>query len=345
MTAANNRFPGSEKSSTLRRPLRTVWFKLFLVFERMGVHILPKTCYSPIQDYRWLANNRSLWVARCRLTGLDWDIDEQFGWLGKICKPYYREIPGLEFYKESSARDWGPGYGPIESQVTHCFIRAVAPPQIIESGGGQSTMCMLHAAAMNAQDGRVVSQILSIDPYLRKELLQQQGITLLQQTCQSVPGEVFAKLRPGDLLVVDSSHAVKVGSDVIRVNLEIIPSLPPGVFIQIHDISLPYLYGPLTPSPSLMNNSQATALLAGLLIGNKSLSVLASLSALHHDKTQQLQMPLPDYRPQSSLEGLRQTEPPTGHFPGSIWMQTGQPRQCVAGPEEFATRRSERKYS
>jgi len=282
-------------------------------------------------------------MGRCRLTGLDWDIDAQFAWLEKICRPYYREVSGLAFYEESSARGWGPGYGPIESQVVHCFIRAIAPPQIIEVGSGQSTICMLHAAAMNARDGRVVSQILAVDPYPRKELQQQQGITLSRQTCQSVPCEVFAKLRAGDLLFVDSSHAVKVGSDVIRIYLEIIPSLPPGVFIHVHDIFLPYLYSPSTLLPNLMNNSQETALLAALLIGNKSLSVLASLAALHHDKSQQLQILLCDYRHQSSLEGLRQTDPPTGHFPSSIWMQTGQPSERVAGPEEFATRRSEHK--
>ena len=337
MTATDNRIPGSEKSLTFRRLLRTVWFRLFLVFERMGIHILPKTYYSPIQDYRWLANNTNLWAGRCRLTGVDWDVDEQFAWLEKICKPYYREVSGLAFYQESSAHGWGPGYGPIESQVLHCFVRAVAPQQIIEIGSGQSTMCMLHAAEMNTRDGRVSSHIISIDPHPRKELQQQEGITVLQQVCQSVPSELFAKLRAGDLLFVDSSHAVKVGSDVIRIYLEIIPALPSGVFIHIHDIFLPYLYGPSTLSPSLMNNSQETALLAALLIGNKSLSVLASLSALHHDKTQQLRILLSDYLPQSSLEGLRQTDPPTGHFPSSVWMQTGKPvNRHAAEPQRLA---------
>ncbi len=311
----------------IRHLIRTVRFRLFLLFERLGVHILPKTYYSPIQDHHWLAKNSHLWVDRCHLIGVDWDVDKQFAWVEEICKPYYREVAGLKFYKESTERAWGPGYGPIESQVLHCFIRTVAPPQIIEIGSGQSTMCMLHASAMNAQHRRASSHIVSIDPYPRKELLHQPGITILKEACQSVPSEAFSKLRPGDLLFVDSSHAVKVGSDVIRIYLEIIPALPPGVFVQIHDIFLPYLYSPSTLLANL-NNSQETALLAALLTGNKGLSVLASLAALHRDKTQQLQTLLSDYRPQPSLEGLRQTDPPTGHFPSSIWMQTGQPQCC-----------------
>lgn len=306
----------------VRRWGRDLWFKAFLLFEKVGLQVLPKSYYSPVQDYHWLEANKELWMGRCGLSGVEWNVDRQMEWVEEICGPYQCEVRGLESFQQSATHEWGPGFGPIESQVLHCFIRSKTPERIIEIGSGQSTVCMVRASELNAKEGQTVSQILCVEPYPRTALQRLQGVRLLKQMCQEVPRSVFSELRAGDLLFIDSSHAVKVGSDVIRIYLEIIPNLPTGVFIHIHDINLPYLYIRSTLSPLFMQNTQETALLAALLMGNEHLSVLAALSALHYDRPRELKNLLPDYDPDGNFEGLSSRYPLKGHAPSSIWLQT-----------------------
>ncbi len=296
------------------------WFRIFLLLDRVGLHVLPKHYYTPVPDYRWLQTHREAWIGRAPLTGVQWDLDQHFEWLAQICKSYYHEVAGLEFFNQTAARGLGPGFGPIESQVLHCFIRAKAPSRIIEIGGGMSTACMLRAANLNTQEGRPQSQITCVEPYPSKAFRKIENITHIEQPCQTVPHSVFTQLQPGDLLSVDSSHSVKAGSDVMRIYLDIVPRLSSGVFIHIHDIFLPYLY----PRAILSNpfGWQETALLLALLTNNKHLSVLACLAALHYDRTEKLVGLLSDYQPQANLEGLCPSYPPKGHFPNSLWLST-----------------------
>lgn len=315
---SSSRFAGPR----LRTLLRQIWFKAFLLFERLGIQIFPKSYYSPIPNFHWLANNQQIWAGPCRLTGIDWDLEKQLDWLRKICRPYYQEVAGLAFFEENQACEWGPGFGSIESQVLHCFVRSEVPTRILEIGSGLSTVCMLHASDLNLQMGRCRSQITCIDPYPTKRIQEVANISVLKQPCQAVSHAIFAQLRRGDLLFIDSSHAVKVGSDVIRIYLDVIPSLPPGVFLHIHDVNLPYLYDRSTLSSYFFANSQETALLTALLTQNAHLAVLSSLSALHYDRPQELVELVSDYKPQASFQGLCLSYPPEGHFPNSIWVQT-----------------------
>ncbi len=59
---------------------------------------------------------------------------------------------------------------------------------------------------------------------------------------QSATADVLAALAPGDLLFVDSSHVHKPGSDVETVFDVLIPGVPEGVFVHLHDIYTPYRY-------------------------------------------------------------------------------------------------------
>jgi hypothetical protein len=187
---------------------------------------------------------------------------------------------------------------------------------------------MVEAVKKNREENKPSTKITCIEPYPRKSFKNLPNIRHLAELCQAVPESVFAELGAGDLLFVDCSHAVKIGSDVLRVYLDIIPNLPPDVIIHIHDIFLPYLY----PRDALENffGWQETVLLAALLINNGGLSVLASLSALHYDRSRELRALLSDYQPQVNEEGLRPGgAAPTGHFPSSLWLRTRARAQSV----------------
>jgi hypothetical protein len=207
---------------------------VFLLFDRLGLHILAKNYYSPVPNHHWLEKNKEAWIQRSTLTGVQWDLDQQFEWLARMCTPYYDEVAGLTFYNQAAASGAGLGFGPIESQVLHCFIRTNAPARVIEIGSGISTCCMLHAASLNHQEGKRPTCITCVEPYPRKGFSNASNVRHVKQPCQTVPLALFSELRDGDLLFVDSSHSVKVGSDVMRIYLEILPRLAPGVFVHIH---------------------------------------------------------------------------------------------------------------
>src|SRR5207247_7396668 len=70
--------------------LKRLSFGLFMLGDRVRVHVLPKHYHTPIPDYRWLRRNRSLWAGRASVTGVHWDLDEQLRWIRDLCSPYYR---------------------------------------------------------------------------------------------------------------------------------------------------------------------------------------------------------------------------------------------------------------
>jgi Methyltransferase domain len=295
-------------------------FKAFRVFERAGIHILPRHYYTPIPDSTWLDQNRSLWMGRSSLTGIGWDLPEQLAWLKETCTPYYPEVAGLSYYRALAQKASGPGYADIESQVLHCVMRRFAPAQVLEIGSGASTLCMLEASKLNQRDGKTPTKITCVEPYPSENLRRLSEIKLIPQFCQEVPLSVIDQLGKGDLLFIDSSHAVRVGSDVMRIYLEMIPRLPAGVLIQIHDIYLPYAYPRTVFTRPFW--WMETALLMALLINNPKIRVLGCLSALHYDYPQEMRQVLSDYTPAPNDEGLPPGKTEGGHFPSSVYLQT-----------------------
>jgi predicted O-methyltransferase YrrM len=299
----------------MRQLFRHACAAVFRLAECAGVHLTPKHYYTPVPDVRWLRQHTGLWKGAFALTDVDWNLDSQLDRLARICAPHRDEVAGLEFYRRATSDKWGPGYGPIESQVLHCFLRANRPRRVIEIGSGVSTACMLHGLDREAE-------LTCIEPFPSAVLREAAGTRLMARPCQEVPLSVFQELREGDLLFIDSSHSVKIGSEVPRLYLEIIPSLRPGVFVHIHDIFLPYLYPPdLLTWPFWA--WQETVLLAALLTHNPKLEVQFCLSALHHAKAAELRQVLPDYQPRAMDAGLFTNAAPQSHFPSSIWLRTG----------------------
>jgi predicted O-methyltransferase YrrM len=305
---------------TLVRVLRKVAATTFFTFDRVGLHVMPKHYSTPVPDYTFLRNNPDSWRGRVELRGVDWDLDAQLSWLRSICEPYYGEVRGLKRYAEITETGVGPGYGPIESQLLHCFIRSQRPRLVVEIGSGVSTRIMLDDAERNRQEGLGETHIIAIEPNAREELRRVPGITLNEAFVQKVPLSFFDQLEAGDMLFVDSSHAVKTGSDVVRIFMEIVPRLKPGVFIHIHDISLPYLYPRF--AESMFIGWQETTLVLALLMNNEHLKVLCCQSALHYDRPYEMAAITTDYRPQENKDGLVAGDPTGRHCPDSLWLQT-----------------------
>jgi hypothetical protein len=98
---------------------------------------------------------------------------------------------------------------------------------------------------------------------------------------------VFEELGDGDVLFVDTTHTVKIGSEVNVVVLEVLPRLRAGVVVHFHDIFLPFEYPRRWMEDfALYWNEQY--LIQAFLAHNESWEVLVAAQALSRMRRQEL---------------------------------------------------------
>ena len=108
-------------------------------------------------------------------------------------------------------------------------------------------------------------------------------MNLIKSKVQTIPFHQIAnKLGEDDLLFIDSTHAVKPGSDVNYLILEILPRLNSGVIVHFHDIYLPYDYK--RSVLQTMYQWSETSLLHAYLINNNKAKIMFCESHLHYEK-------------------------------------------------------------
>ncbi len=128
----------------------------------------------------------------------------------------------------------------LDSAALYAFIRDRRPRRYIEVGSGNSTKFAARAKA----DGALATAITSIDPRPRAEI-DELCDAVLRTRLERLPPDVFGDLEPGDVVFFDGSHSVYMGNDVAVFFLEVLPELPPGILVGIHDIYLPFDYPPM----------------------------------------------------------------------------------------------------
>src|SRR5690625_7675221 len=77
--------------------------------------------------------------------------------------------------KTAVSEHFGPGYGYIEAQALHGFLRHFRPEKIIEVGSGVSTFCMIHALGKNRKEQSTLSQLTCIEPHPSEKLQRMDG--------------------------------------------------------------------------------------------------------------------------------------------------------------------------
>ena len=311
---------------TLKRRLRRVskqgFVTLHEIGSRFGLYVLPKHYYVPIPDLRELRQTRAEWARRSDMLGVHVDLEQQQRTLRQIVQPFEAEYRHNLSYKEAVSDAFGPGFGYIEAQALHGFIRSTKPRQIIEIGSGISTHCMIEALAQNAAEGAPAS-LNCIEPF-PSSWLRSAPVNLIESRVENVSLETFETLEAGDFLFVDSTHTLRVGGDVVRIILEILPRLSPGVFIHFHDIYLPFDFQ--RDVDRSIFQWMETALLHAYLIGNRDIKILFCLSHLHYDRRDALRDVFPEYCPEEDTNGLSTTQNIEGrHFPSSIYLQAIEP--------------------
>lgn len=158
----------------------------------------------------------------------------------------FREVlSGLEQFRETFSgfsgaeppeprweQDWFPR---LDGAVAYAFVRWLQPDRIIEVGSGHSTRFLARAI----RDGELATRITSIDPAPRADVKSLAEVDSCRMTIQECDGNRFDQLRSGDFLFIDSSHLLLPGSDVDLLLNRVLPALPSGVVVHIHDMFLP----------------------------------------------------------------------------------------------------------
>ncbi len=258
---------------------------LFRLWEKHGFHVTPAHFYSPVPTLADLSDD--MWTKVSELPGIELNEVAQIEFLERICPRFKAEYdafpdeptePPYQYYFNQMM------FRAVDAEVLYCIIRHHQPRRVVEVGSGFSTLITAAACSKNAEEGHP-ADLIAIEPY-PNDILHQDvpGLTrLIPMPVQHVDRGLLTALSAGDVLFIDSSHVVRLGSDVNYLILEILPSLQAGVLVHFHDIFLPLEY----PRQWVMEEHRFWSeqyLLQAFLAHNRSFEVLwaASYMRLHH---------------------------------------------------------------
>lgn len=234
----------------LKSGLRTYFYKafksFFFFFQKLGFQIVPNHYYSPIPDTRTL--NDKIFLKHSKLIGIEVNENEQLKLLLNFESKYKNEYSKFPRDKPRFPYQYYTNNGLFlsgDGEILYCMIRHFKPKKIIEIGAGYSTFCSAQAILKNkAENKNYDCELIAIEPF-PKEVFKKgfPGFSkLIPHNLQVVPISLFKELNENDMIFIDSSHVLKIGSDVKYEYLEILPRLNKGVLIHIHDILLPVEY-------------------------------------------------------------------------------------------------------
>ncbi|SDS49484.1 class I SAM-dependent methyltransferase [Microlunatus soli] len=241
-----------------------------LAWARWGVTPYPPGHYhSPIPSLKDVANSTELAVPDS-VPGIDLHREDQLS-LARAFSDLTADMPfgaeqraGLRYWLNNTWFGYGDGI------ALYGMLRHLRPKRYIEIGSGFSSACTLDTADRFLDD----LEMTFYEPNparLRSLLRRSDRVRIVDSPPRHYRSEDFAELEAGDILFIDSSHVVKFGSEVNDLMLDVIPQLPAGVHVHVHDIFWPFTY----PAHwiRLGRAWNEAYLLRALLCGNSSLDV------------------------------------------------------------------------
>ena len=217
------------------------------IFDGRGFHLLKKHFYLPIPDAADLGE--AFWSGQSEMVGVDTNDVYALRLAREVFPAHLAEFRELfPLHPPSGDRDKfhliNGGFMAIDAHVYYCLVRHFKPRRIVEVGAGYSTLVAAAACERNRAEAGAAPHLTAIDPFpyafLRRGV---PGLSqLIEAKVQDVSLEQFTSLESGDILFIDSTHALREGGDVQYEYCEVLPRLAPGVLVHIHDISLPKPY-------------------------------------------------------------------------------------------------------
>lgn len=203
----------------------------------------PGHFHSPLPDLSEIrARDEELFSVPSDVVGIDLReagqlalVDEFAGLLKEM--PFrHDDEPGLRY---RLANKW---FAHGDGVALYCMLRRLRPRRYVEIGSGWSSALALDVNDLFLDGGIEFTFIEPHPERLRSLLKPGEKVSLIEAPLHEAPASVLEQLEPGDFLFIDSSHVCRIGSDVNQLFLEVIPSLPAGVHVHIHDIFYPFEY-------------------------------------------------------------------------------------------------------
>jgi hypothetical protein len=282
------------------------------VWERvLGLHVIPLRYDDPIPRVDEIADG--WWTEPQALLGIDLRVGVQLDRLSRWKDRYRSEWRFPERVADEDHHLYqraNPSYGTGDAEILWGMLREHRPARVIELGSGMTTRLAASALERNRVEGSP-GELVAVDPY-PGEITRAgfPGLTrLVAAPAQSIPIEEFGTLGSDDVLLVDSSHMFKVGSDVAYLLERVLPQLDDGVLVHLHDIYLPRPYPPVVYRERrwFWNEQDALRL---YLSENPNWHVVWAVNALYRDHYDEFSAAIP---------GL----PPDQPGPCSFWVRRG----------------------
>jgi predicted O-methyltransferase YrrM len=204
-------------------------------WERLGVHVSPNHFYWPLPDTRKLREYD--FSRKFSLSGIAIDDAACLRLLDEISS-YMDEY--ADIHEESGYASNGDG------AILYGMMRVLKPRRVVEIGSGSSTKITLLATRRNKFETGIETRITAVEPYPRDDLRElvssASEIEMLVMPVEKAHNEFIQTLNDGDVLFIDSSHVIATGNDVHYLYLDVLPNLPVGVVVHIHDIRFPMDY-------------------------------------------------------------------------------------------------------
>src|SRR5581483_12432588 len=279
--------PGRRRNSTFRwvghayrAGLQRYTPRLFPFAQRLGVHVVANSFESPIPDTRQLD---AAYQRGSDLVGIDLRVDEQVALAHELSR-FRDEIVALPTEPTTDPQQFhfgNPRFDGMDACLLWCLVRRYQPARVVEVGSGMSTLLASQALRRNRDEGGKAGRVVAIEPFPRPDfqLGTLECVALLQEPAENLPLSTFTELEPDDILFIDSSHVLKTGSDVQYLYLEVLPRLPPGVLVHVHDIFLPWEYPREWVTSSRFWNEQY--LLQAFLTYNRRFQVVWATTFMH----------------------------------------------------------------
>lgn len=269
--------------------------------------IVPRTYYSPVPDLALLPAD--IWERRSLLGGVDLRVDVALESVERDLAPFVAELdvprdgplPPGEFFLRNQ------NYESVDAELLYAMVRARRPRRVLELGSGYTTLLIGAACRRNAADG-VTTEHVAYDPYPRGHIVGEAPpppTRFEPISATDVPLDAFRALEAGDILFVDTTHTVKLGSDVNYLVLDVLPVLAPGVVVHFHDIFLPFEY-PRQWFETMQYFWAEQYLLQAFLAFNDAFEVLLPAHALAREHPERLAAVVPSFGP--------------GVSPGALWL-------------------------
>ncbi len=167
-------------------------------------------------------------------------------------------------------------FGPGDAALYYGLIRSLKPRRVIESGSGHSSK--LAALALERNTGNA-GRLICIEPYRHPRWFGNLNIQHIKKPVEQIGPELIDGMRMNDILFIDSSHVIRPQGDVLFNVFELLPLLPAGVMVHIHDIFSPADY-PNEWLVERMHFWNEQYLVEAFLMYNDAFEVIAALQYL-----------------------------------------------------------------